>query len=167
MIMSSNVSGSGGDDVKKMSESQTKAPSGNQEFKCLNVESCESSEMVSVHSWDMLNNFCFHVYTQKCQVVRLLGCQVVKFDHWDMVNNFLFVFMPEKSLFIGENGDAFFDTLNTLACEWTGAGSQLMRGNVSICQKLFQLLQKKCLNVRQKLGTRNVLKTGKLENLKT
>ena len=25
----------------------------------------------------MLNNFCFHVNAQKCQVVRLSGCQVV------------------------------------------------------------------------------------------
>ena len=28
----------------------------------------------------MLNNFCFHVNAQKCQVVGLSGCQVVKFD---------------------------------------------------------------------------------------
>ena len=28
----------------------------------------------------MLNNFCFHVIAQKCQVVGLSGCQVVKFD---------------------------------------------------------------------------------------
>ena len=30
----------------------------------------------------MLNNFCFRVNAQKCQVVRLSGCPVVKFDHW-------------------------------------------------------------------------------------
>ena len=42
-----------------------------------------------------LNNFNFHVYAQKCQVVRLTSCQVVKlsrcqvvkFDPWD---NFCF-----------------------------------------------------------------------------
>ena len=28
-------------------------------------ESCESGEMVSVDPWDMLNNFCFHLYAQK------------------------------------------------------------------------------------------------------
>ena len=28
----------------------------------------------------MLNNFCFHVNAQKCQVVGLSGCQVAKFD---------------------------------------------------------------------------------------
>ena len=28
----------------------------------------------------MLNNFCFHVNAQKCQVAGLSGCQVVKLD---------------------------------------------------------------------------------------
>ena len=50
----------------KMFESQTSA--GNQ----------SSCQVVKFDSWDMLNNVCFHVYTQKCQVVRLLGCQVVR-----------------------------------------------------------------------------------------
>ena len=34
----------------------------------------------------MLNNFCFHVNAQKCQVVGLSGCQVVKLSSsipWD------------------------------------------------------------------------------------
>ena len=48
----------------------------------------------------MLNNFCFHVYAQKCQVV--------KFDPWDMLNNFCFHVYAQKSLFIGENVNAFF-----------------------------------------------------------
>ena len=32
-------------------------------------ESCESSEMVSVDPWDILNNFCFHVYAQKSMFI--------------------------------------------------------------------------------------------------
>ena len=49
-----------------------------------------SSCQVKIDPWDMLNNFCFHVYAQKCQVVRLPSCQVLKFDPWDMLNNFCF-----------------------------------------------------------------------------
>ena len=38
--------------------------------------------------------------------VKLLGCQVVKFDPWDMLN-FCFHVNAQKSLFIGENVNAF------------------------------------------------------------
>ena len=115
----------------------------------------------------MLNNFCFYVYAQKCQVVRLPGCQVVrlsschvvtvsrcqvvKFDPWDMLNDFCFHVDAQKSLFIGENCNGFFGTSmgffdktvsSTLSCEFRihRAGSQL-----------------KILDVSQKLGTRNTL----------
>ena len=30
-----------------------------------------SCQVVMIDPWDMLNNFCFHVYAQKCQVVKL------------------------------------------------------------------------------------------------
>ena len=33
----------------------------------------------------MLNNFCFHVNAQKCQVVGLSGCQVVYRRKWQWV----------------------------------------------------------------------------------
>ena len=50
-------------------------------------------------------------------------------DHWDMLNNFCFHVYAQKSLFIGENANAFLDlsTSSTLSCEWTNhrAGSQL------------------------------------------
>ena len=75
-----------------------------------------SCQVVMIDPWDMLNNFCFHVYAQKCQVVRLSSChvvtlsrcQVVKFDPWDMLNNFCFHVYAQKSLFIAENCNAFF-----------------------------------------------------------
>ena len=59
--MTSKLTGEGDADatVKKKSECQTKA--GNQE--CF--------ESVKFDPWDMLNNFCFHVYAQKSPVVRL------------------------------------------------------------------------------------------------
>ena len=67
-------------------------------------------QVVKFDPWDMLNNFCFQVYAQKCQVdsrwepvklsgcqdVRLSRCQVVKFDPWDLLNNFCFhVYAPK------------------------------------------------------------------------
>ena len=29
-----------------------------------------SCQVVKIDPWDMLNNFCFHVYAQKCQFVK-------------------------------------------------------------------------------------------------
>ena len=49
-------------------------------------------------------------YGQKCQVVKLSGCQVVKFDPWGMLNNFCFDVYAQKSMFIGENGNGFLGT---------------------------------------------------------
>ena len=43
------------------------------------------------------------LYGQKCQVVKLSGCQLVKFDPWDMMKNFCFYVYAQKSMFIGEN----------------------------------------------------------------
>ena len=63
-----------------MSEHQTKA--GNQENSKIQIQNSN----VYVDPWDMLNNFCFHVYAQ-------------------------------KSLFMGENGTAFFDIHNHPICE--------------------------------------------------
>ena len=47
--------------IKKMSESQTGA--GNQ--KTLKTWKLENFENIKNYPWDMLNNFCFHVYAQK------------------------------------------------------------------------------------------------------
>ena len=54
----------------------------------------------------------------------------VKFDPWDMLNNFCFHVYAQKSLFIGENVNAFFDSLILLhsrSCDIRvdRAGSQL------------------------------------------
>ena len=69
----------------------------------------------------MLNNFCFHVYAQKCQFVKLSGfqvvklssCQVVKYDPWVMLNKFCFHVYAQKSLFIVENDNDFLGTSTT------------------------------------------------------
>ena len=52
-------------------------------------------------------------------------------DPWDMPNNFCFHVQAENSVFLGENGNAFFDTTSTLTREWTNhrAGSQLNNNN--------------------------------------
>ena len=42
------------------------------------VVQLSSCLVVKFDPWDMLNNFCFHVYAQKCQVVRLSSCKEVK-----------------------------------------------------------------------------------------
>ena len=55
-----------------------------------------------------MNIFCFHVYAQKCHVVKLSCCQVVKFDPWNMLNNFCFHVYAQKSLIIGEKGNEYF-----------------------------------------------------------
>ena len=79
----------------------------------LETRKLENFENIKNYPWDMLNNFCFYVYAQKCQVakvVKLSGCQVVKFDPWDMLNNFCFDVYAQKSMFIGENGNGFLGT---------------------------------------------------------
>ena len=46
----------------------------------------------------MLNNFCFHVNAQKCQVVGLSSCQVRFLGTWDMLNFFFYVHCPCSNL---------------------------------------------------------------------
>ena len=48
-----------------MSECQTKA--GNQECfaKLANLQNLQNLQTLQIDPWDMLNNFCFHVYAQK------------------------------------------------------------------------------------------------------
>ena len=42
--------------------------------------------------WDVLNNFCFHVYPQKWHTYMKCKVSIVSndVDHWDMLNNFCF-----------------------------------------------------------------------------
>ena len=68
------------DDVKKMSERQTKA--GNQECfaKLANLHNLQ------IDPWDMLNNFCFHVYAQKSLFINLQNLQTANcnaFFNWE------------------------------------------------------------------------------------
>ena len=71
---------------------------GNQEMllKCCNeILSCCHMSSAYVDHWDMLNNFCFHVYAQKslfmivCHAV-MSCCHMssVYVDHWYMLNSF-------------------------------------------------------------------------------
>ena len=101
-----------------MSESQTKA--GNQE--CFaKLAKLANLQNLQIDPLDMLNNFCFHVYTQKslfinlqnlqsCKLAKLANLQNLKIDPWDMLNNFCFHVYAQKSLFIGENVNDFFLT---------------------------------------------------------
>ena len=57
--LSTDITVHGAGSQLKMSESQTGA--GNQEFWSLNVENFQNIEN---YPWDLLNNFCFHVYCQ-------------------------------------------------------------------------------------------------------
>ncbi len=61
------------DIIIKMSESQTSAG---------NVSSFQVFRLSRlILAWDMLNKFCLHVYDQKCQVVRMSGCHVVRLSN--------------------------------------------------------------------------------------
>ena len=46
--------------------------------------------------------------------VILVNRVCLETDPWDMLNNFCFQFYAQKSLFIGENGYAFFDIIISL-----------------------------------------------------
>ena len=99
--------------------------------------------------WDMLNDFCFHVYAQKSlshslshtlshsfnlsfthsqhaeQLLFSCLCSKVtlSLSHsliLDMLNNFSFHLYAQKWLFIAENCNGFFDTTITLSCEFRG-----------------------------------------------
>ena len=90
---------------------------------------CHICQMLNVDLWDMLNNFCFHVYAQKslfinlqnlqnCKTCKLANLQNLQIDPWDMLNNFCFHVYAQMSLIIGENGNyLFFDISSTLPCE--------------------------------------------------
>ena len=54
-------------------------------------------------------------------------------DPWDMLNNFCFHVYAQKSLFIGDNVNDFFDLTHTISCEFRchRAGFQL---KMSECQ---------------------------------
>ena len=104
-----------------MSERQTKA--GNQE--CFaKLAKLANLQNLQIDPLDMLNNFCFHVYTQKslfinlqnlqsCKLAKLANLQNLKIDPWDMLNNFCFHLYAQKSLFIAENCNGFFLTSTT------------------------------------------------------
>ena len=53
-------------------------------------------------------------YALDCQAVI---CQMLNVDPWDMPGNFCFHVYAQKSLFIGENGNEFFYSTLTRACE--------------------------------------------------
>ena len=94
-----------------MSESQTKA--GNQECFAKTCKTCKTCKLASLQNlpidlWDMLNNFCFHVYAQKslfinlqnlqnCKTCKLANLQNLQIDPWDMLNNFCFHVYAQKS----------------------------------------------------------------------
>ena len=54
----------------KISESQTNTRN-QPSCQVVKLSSCQVVRLSSLIPWDMLNNFCFHVYAQKCQVARL------------------------------------------------------------------------------------------------
>ena len=61
--------------------------------------------------WDMLNNFCFHVYAQKSLAHSLtLTLSISHSITLDMLNKFCFHLYAENSLFIVENCNGFFWT---------------------------------------------------------
>ena len=57
-----------------------------------------------VDPWDMLNNFCFHVYAQKCVFVIMshVACHMSNayVEPWDMLNNFCFHVYAQKWVFV-------------------------------------------------------------------
>ena len=79
----------------------------------------------------MLNNFCFHVNAQKCQVVGLSGCQVRFLGTRDMLNKFLFL-CPCSNLTVYRRKWQWF--FYTLSCEFRvhRAGSQVIIGIVQV-----------------------------------
>ena len=78
-------------------------------YLCSKVSICQvvwlsGCHVVKFDPWDMLNNFCFHVYAQKYQVVRLAS--LILGTCWTTI-----VFMSmhaQKWLFIAKNCNAFF-----------------------------------------------------------
>ena len=70
-----------------------------------------------VDPWDIMNNFCFHVYAQKWHICEMssVNCQMSNayVDPWDMLNNFCLLY-AQMSLFMGENDKAYFTTATTV-----------------------------------------------------
>ena len=60
-----------------------------------------------VDPWDMLNNFCFHVYAQKWHMSSV-KCQNAYVDPRDMLNIFCFHVYAQMLLFMDEKCNAFF-----------------------------------------------------------
>ena len=80
----------------------------------------------------MLNNFCFHVNAQKCQVVGLSGCQVAKFVPWDSGHaEQMFLCLCSNLTVYRRKWQWFF---YTLSCEFRvhRAGSQVIIGIVQV-----------------------------------
>ena len=78
-----------------------------------------------VDPWDMLNNFCFHVYTQKrvFVIMSYVACHMshvtclmtnAYVDPWDMLNSFCFHVFAQMLLFMGENDNDFLWTSSPL-----------------------------------------------------
>ena len=76
-----------------MSESQTKA--GNQECFCKTCKTCKTCKLANLQNLqidplDMLNNFCFHVNTQKSLFINLQNlqtcktCKLAKLANWSL-----------------------------------------------------------------------------------
>ena len=108
-------------------------------FSCLyskvsvsNYVTCQMSHVTCLMSngyvdpWDMLNNFCFHVYTQKWVFVIMshvtchmshVTCHMSNayVDPWDMLNNFCFHVYAQMLMFMGENDNGYFLTAATAA----------------------------------------------------
>ena len=150
-----------------MSESQTKA--GNQECFAKTCKTCKTCKLASLQNlpidlWDMLNNFCFHVYAQKSLFINLQNlqncktCKLAKLANWSLghAEQLLFSCLCSKVTVYRWKWQWFFFDLSlstTLTCYFTvhRAGSQL-----------------KMSERQTKLGTRNILqnlqigKTGKL-----
>ena len=61
----------------------------------------------------MLNNFCFHVIAQKCQVVGLSDCQVRFLGTRDMLNKFLFLCPCSNLTVYRRKWQWFFYTLSS------------------------------------------------------
>ena len=79
---------------------------------------CDMSNAYA-NPWDMVNNFCFDVYSQNIKSEYLWLCRMWQatclmsnafVDPWDMLNFFCFHLYAQMLLFIGENVNDFFLT---------------------------------------------------------
>ena len=91
-------------------------------------------EPVKFSSFQVVKSSSFHVYAQKCQVVRLTGCQVWSLGHAEQL---LFSCLCSKVTVYCRKLQWFFDIIiisSTLSCEFRvhKAGSQLIIGIVQV-----------------------------------